>query len=257
MGGHTEVFLEKGASVYAFEWDEESLRIATERLRGYGERIKVYPYNFTYIKEVLQKEGVYADGVLLDLGLSSFLLEGSGRGFTFQKNEPLDMRMSQELTLTARDLLNRLSEEELGNVFYKGEVPKARCFAKWLCKKRKIKPLNTTFDLVDRIREFYKPPKKKEKDLFALVFQAIRIEVNQELKNLELALKNLPDILKPGGRIAVISFHSLEDRLVKRFFKKDERLALLTKKPVRPSQEEVRENPRARSAKLRVAERRI
>ncbi|MGC8965213.1 MAG: 16S rRNA (cytosine(1402)-N(4))-methyltransferase RsmH [Caldimicrobium sp.] len=259
LGGHTKAILERGApttKVYAFEWNEDTLQLARERLKDYGDRIKIIPKNFIYIKAEMEKEGILVDGVLLDLGLSSFLLEGSGRGFSFQKDEPLDMRMSLELELTAGHILNTFSEEELRRILTNGEVPKAKALAQFLVKKRKRSPFKTTFDLVSAIKEFYRPPKKKEKDLLALVFQALRIEVNQELENLNRALRDIPDIIKPYGRFVVISFHSLEDRLVKRAFKEDPRLLVLTKKPIVPSLEEVRRNPRARSAKMRVAERR-
>jgi len=255
-GGHTEAFLKRGARVYAFEWNEETLKIAEERLRPYLDKLKIYPLNFVKIKEVLMKEGVLADGVLLDLGLSSFLLEGSGRGFSFQRDEPLDMRMSLALKVTAEEILNRYSERELEEIFSKGEVPKAKGLARFICERRKRERLVRTSQLVSLLRDFYRLHKKKEKDLLAIVFQSLRMEVNQELNNLERALKEIPDILKPRGRVAIISFHSLEDRLVKRAFREDERLLVLTKKPICPSAEEVKENPRARSAKMRVAERR-
>lgn len=255
-GGHTEAFLKRGATVYAFEWNEETRALAEERLRAYGERIKIFPMSFVHIREILNTEGVRADGVLLDLGLSSFLLERSGRGFSFMRDEPLDMRMSLTLKWKASDLLNRLSERELSQIFERGEVPRARAFARYICERRKKHNIERTTDLVQAVREFFRPPFKKEKDLLALVFQALRIEVNSELENLRTALEEIPDILKPGGRFAVISFHSLEDRLVKSAFRSDERLNILTKKPITPSPEEVEGNPRARSAKMRVAERR-
>lgn len=259
LGGHTRAILEAGsptAKVYAFEWNEDTLRIVMERLKEYGNRLKIIPKSFVYIKEEMEKEGIGVDGVLLDLGLSSFLIEGSGRGFTFQKEEPLDMRMSLELPLKAEDILNTFSEEELFRVFSKGEVPRAKSFIRYLLKKRKEKPFKTTFDLISAVREFFKPSKGKEKNLLAVVFQALRMEVNHELENLERALKEIPEILKSGGRFVIISFHSLEDRLVKRAFKSDPRLCVLTKKPIVPKPEEIKRNPRARSAKMRVAERR-
>jgi len=259
LGGHTKAILEAGsptACVYAFEWNEDTLKMVETRLSHFGDRIKIIPKNFVHIREELAKEGLLVDGVLLDLGLSSFLIEGSGRGFTFQKEEPLDMRMSLDLPLKAEDLLNSFSQEELFRIFLTGEVPRARDFSAFLVKRRKKSPLKTTFDLVAAVREFYKPFKRKEKDLLALVFQALRIEVNQELENLKRALEEIPEVLKPKGRFLVISFHSLEDRLVKRAFKSDPRLLVLTKKPIKPSPEEIKRNPRARSAKLRVAERR-
>jgi 16S rRNA (cytosine1402-N4)-methyltransferase len=259
LGGHSSAILKRAkedALLYAFEWNEDTLKLAEENLRPFQGRVKIIPKNFVYIKEVLEKEGVLADAILLDLGLSSFLIEGSGRGFTFQKDEPLDMRMSLELELTARDILNRFSEREIAEILERGEVPRATAFARFIVQKRRIKPFETTFDLVSVVKEFYRPLKRKEKDLLAIVFQSIRMEINRELENLEKALKDLPEVLRPGGRLGIISFHSLEDRLVKRAFKNDDRLLNLTKKPVTPSPEEVKRNPRARSAKLRVAERR-
>lgn len=259
LGGHSKAILERAgedAFLYAFEWNEDTLKFAEESLRPFQGRVKIIPKSFVHIREVLEGEGVLADGVLLDLGLSSFLIEGSGRGFTFQKDEPLDMRMSLNLRFTAKDLLNSLSERELGEILKRGEVPKASAFARFIVQKRKMKAFESTFDLVSAIREFYRPLKRREKDLLAVIFQALRIEVNQELENLQRALRELPEVLRPGGRLAIIAFHSLEDRIVKRAFKGDVRLINLTKKPITPSPEEVKRNPRARSAKLRVAERR-
>jgi len=255
LGGHSSAILEASKPsgiLYGFEWNEESFEIAKENLKKYGDRVKLFNKNFIFIKEILQKEGILADGILLDLGISSFLLEGSKRGFSFQKEEPLDMRMSLTIEITAKDVLNSYDFIKLLNVFKKGEVPKAERFAKFICEKRKKKPFETTKDLVNAIKEFYKTSKK---DLLAVIFQSIRIEVNKELENLETALKELPDVLKPSGRIAIISFHSLEDRLVKNYFKNDPRIKVLTKKPIVPSQEEIKRNPRARSAKMRVGER--
>lgn len=259
LGGHSKAILERAgedAFLYAFEWNEDTLKFAEESLRPFQGRVKIIPKSFVHIREVLEGEGVLADGVLLDLGLSSFLIEGSGRGFTFQKDEPLDMRMSLNLRFTAKDLLNSLSERELGEILKRGEVPKASAFARFIVQKRKMTAFESTFDLVSAIREFYRPLKRREKDLLAVIFQALRIEVNQELENLQRALRELPEVLRPGGRLAIIAFHSLEDRIVKRAFKGDVRLINLTKKPITPSPEEVKRNPRARSAKLRVAERR-
>ncbi len=259
LGGHTKAILEATnaeVTIYAFDWNEESLSLAKERLKDYMDRVKFIPKNFVFIREFLEKEGVRADGVLLDLGLSSFLLEGSGLGFSFQRDEPLDMRMSKTLRVKAKDVLNRASFEELSKILQEGEVPKAKTFAKMLIQKRKISPFETTQDLVMAVKEFYKPSYKKEKDLLALVFQAFRIYVNQELENLKRALREIPEILAVGGRFLVISYHSLEDREVKRAFQRDTRLEVLTKKPITPSPEEIKKNPRARSAKMRVAERR-
>jgi 16S rRNA (cytosine1402-N4)-methyltransferase len=256
LGGHSLAILEASSpdgKLYAFEWNEDSFKIASQKLKPYSNRIRLFLANFTQISEILKKEGVLAEGVLLDLGLSSFLIEGSGRGFTFQKDEPLDMRMSYFATsLTAKDILNTYPYEKLVMVFKRGEVPKAEKFAKFILEKRKKEKFETTFQLVSAVEEFYKI---KKIDLLAVVFQSLRIEVNRELENLEEALKTIPEILKPGGRLAVISFHSLEDRIVKHFLKGEPRLKVLTKKPVVPKAEEIKENPRARSAKMRVGER--
>ena len=258
MGGHSEAILETTSAkdlLYGFEWNEDSFLIAKKRLARFGDRVRLFNKSFTEIPETLEKEGVLAKAVLLDLGLSSFLLEDSERGFTFQKDEPLDMRMSYSYArLTAKEVLNRYNFLDLERVFSYGEVPASKKFARFILEKRKNKPFETTGDLVQAVREFYRPG-RREKELLAVVFQALRIEVNQEMQNLEKALQSIPQILRKGGRFLVISFHSLEDRLVKRAFKGDPRLKPLTRKPIVPSEEEIRKNPRARSAKLRVAER--
>lgn len=254
LGGHSEAILKASSPtgiLYGFEWNEDSFELAKRRLSKYGDRVRLYKENFIYIRDVLQREGILVDGILLDLGLSSYLLEHSGRGFSFQKEETLDMRMNLETPLTAKEVINSYSYEQLAQVFAKGEVPKAKEFAKFVCKKRKLKPILTTQDLIKIIKEFYRTSKK---DLLAIIFQSLRIEVNRELENLKIALTTLPEILKPGGRLAIISFHSLEDRLVKRSLNSDARLKVITKKPVVPSSEEIKKNPRARSAKLRVGE---
>ena len=258
LGGHSEAILttNKEDILYGFEWNETSFLIAKKRLSKFGERVKLFNKSFVEIPTVLKKEKTFAKGVLLDLGLSSFLLEDSERGFSFQKEEPLDMRMSfSYASVTAKEILNQYDFAELERVLRGGEVPASKKFAKFIIEKRKKKKFETTSDLVETIKEFYRPSKKKEKSLFALIFQALRIEVNQELKNLEIALKAIPEVLKPGGRFLIITFHSLEDRLVKKAFKEDPRLKPLFKKPILPSKEEIEKNPRARSAKLRVAER--
>ncbi|RLG12687.1 16S rRNA (cytosine(1402)-N(4))-methyltransferase [Candidatus Pacearchaeota archaeon] len=257
LGGHSKAILEKSSPtgiLYGFEWNEDSFNIASKNLKKYKSRIKLFNKNFIYIKEILKKENILADGILFDLGLSSFLLEGSGRGFSFQKEEPLDMRMNLEISITAKDILNQYKYEDLSNVFKRGEVPRAEKFAKFILEKRKFKKFETTQDLVKAVKEFYKS-KKNLKDLLAIIFQSLRIEVNKELENLQKILKDIPQILKSGGRVVIISFHSLEDRLVKNEFKSNPELKVLTKKPILPSREEIKKNPRARSAKMRVAER--
>ncbi len=255
LGGHSRAILEASSPsgiLYGFEWNEDSFKIAQERLKKFGDRVRLFNKNFIYIKETLKNEGILADGILLDLGISSFLLEHSKRGFSFQKNEILDMRINSSIKLTAKDILNNYEYQKLVEIFKKGEVPKAEKFAKFICEKRKKQSFETTKDLVKAIKEFFKSSKK---DLLAIIFQSLRIEVNKELENLEIALKDLPEVLKSSGRIVVISFHSLEDRIVKNSFRTNPKINILTKKPITPSSEEIKKNPKARSAKMRVGER--
>lgn len=255
LGGHSRAILEASSPsgiLYGFEWNEDSFKIAQERLKKFGDRVRLFNKNFIYIKETLKNEGILADGILLDLGISSFLLEHSKRGFSFQKNEILDMRINSSIKLTAKDILNNYEYQKLVEIFKKGEVPKAEKFAKFICEKRKKQSFETTKDLVKAIKEFFKSSKK---DLLAIIFQSLRIEVNKELENLEIALKDLPEVLKSSGRIVVISFHSLEDRIVKNSFRTNPKINILTKKPITPSLEEIKKNPKARSAKMRVGER--
>ncbi len=259
MGGHSEEILKRFPQIklIAFEWNRESYELAKERLKKFGDRVKIYQENFVRIREILEKEGVKADSVLLDLGISSFLLEHSGKGFSFQSpEEPLDMRMDERAEIQARDILNIWDYETLSELFSSLEVPRSKILAKEIVDFRKKRKFEKVSDLLEVIKKVF--PRlygKKEKKIIALVFQALRIEVNKELENLKKALSEIPDVLKPKGRFLVISFHSLEDRMVKNCFKKDKRLRVLTKKPVSPEKEEILQNPRARSAKLRVAER--
>lgn len=201
LGGHSRAILEASSPsgiLYGFEWNEDSFKIAQERLKKFGDRVRLFNKNFIYIKETLKNEGILADGILLDLGISSFLLEHSKRGFSFQKNEILDMRINSSIKLTAKDILNNYEYQKLVEIFKKGEVPKAEKFAKFICEKRKKQSFETTKDLVKAIKEFFKSSKK---DLLAIIFQSLRIEVNKELENLEIALKDLPEVLKSSGRI--------------------------------------------------------
>ncbi len=259
LGGHSEAILKSSSPegfLVGFEWHQESLERARERLKPYEGRFIIVRENFAKLKEVLEELGrIPVDGILLDLGVSSFLLEGSGRGFSFLRDEPLDMRMDDRLTLTAKDLVNQLSPlqlEELIRSF--GEERFARRIARAICEARRRSPIRTSQQLAEIVSRAV--PKGREKIHPATrTFQALRLAVNQELENLKRFLETAPEVLRPGGRLVIISFHSLEDRLVKRAFRSDERLRVLTKKPVTPSSEEVARNPRARSAKLRAAER--
>jgi 16S rRNA (cytosine1402-N4)-methyltransferase len=259
LGGHSGAILEAsspGGRVIGFDWDEDALAQARINLERYKGRVEIVRRNFAEIKEVLLDLGVgKVDGLLLDLGLSSLQLDVSGRGFTFQGSEPLDMRMDVRSPETAADLLNRASEQELADIFYLyGEERQARRIASCVVDVRRKIPLAATDQLVKIVenavpRRFW--PKKIH--VATKVFQALRIAVNRELDNLEKILDSVADIVKPGGRICVISFHSLEDRLVKRAFRNNPALMLVTAKAVKAVDDEILANPRSRSARLRVA----
>lgn len=259
LGGHSGAILaasSPGGRVVGFDWDEDALAQARVNLERFAGRVEFVRRNFAEIKETLPGMGLdKVDGLLLDLGLSSLQLDGSGRGFTFQGSEPLDMRMDVSRPETAADLLNRASEQELADIFYLyGEERQARRIASRVVDVRRKIPLATTDQLVKIVenavpRRFW--PKKIH--VATKVFQALRIAVNRELDNLEKILGSVTDIVKPGGRICIISFHSLEDRLVKRAFRNNPALVPLTAKAVTAAEHEIMVNPRSRSARLRVA----
>ncbi len=260
LGGHTEAILKASpeARVIALEWNRTSLELARRRLVSYGDRVVFELRNFARVDEVLEELGVReVKGMILDLGLSSFLIEGSGRGFSFLKEEPLDMRMDEGLKTTAKDLVNRLSEAELAKLIFRlGEERFARRIAKAIVRARQRHPVENTKDLAEIIsRAVPSWYRHRRRHPATKTFQALRLAVNRELDNLDRFLKKAPDFLTSGGRLVIISFHSLEDRLVKHHFRRDPRLKVINKKPLRPSSEEVARNPRARSAKMRVAER--
>lgn len=259
LGGHAERILEQsapGGRLIGFDWDAEAMARAQQRLARFGDRIRYVHRNFTALEETLMEQGVrHIDGLLLDLGLSSLQLDLSGRGFSFRGEEPLDMRMDKRRGLTAADLLNTRSQQELADIFYYyGEERQARPIAEAVVEARRRQPLCTTAQLVEVVeravpRRFH--PKKIH--VATKVFQALRIAVNQELENLQTVLAAGPKWLAVGGRFCVISFHSLEDRLVKRAFQENPLLRVITSKPIVPGEAECSRNPRARSAKLRVA----
>jgi 16S rRNA (cytosine1402-N4)-methyltransferase len=262
LGGHTEAILQRSGPdgrVVAFEWDQEALQRATLRLRPFGERLTIVRRNFAELAAGLEGLGIKAiDGLLIDVGVSSLQLDMGGRGFSFQQDELLDMRMDNRGQVTAESLLARCSEEELADIFYYyGEEKQARPIAAAIVKSRVAEPVRTTKQLVNVVakavpRRFH--PKKIH--VATRVFQALRIAVNTELENLARILDEGCGYLKPGSRFCVISFHSLEDRLVKRKFKADKSMDVLTNKPVMASSGELADNPRSRSARLRVAEKR-
>jgi 16S rRNA (cytosine1402-N4)-methyltransferase len=213
--------------------------------------------NFCDLPEVLEQLNIeMVDGVVLDLGLSSDQLADRSRGFSFSSEGPLDLRFDPTAGEPARRLINRLSVEHLTQLISSyGEERYSPRIARAIVEQRRQRPIETAAELAELVRQCVpSPPGGSRIDPATRTFQALRIAVNDELKSLEIALRRIPDCLRPGARMAIISFHSLEDRRVKEAFRSDQRLKVLTRRPVRPGDEEVADNPRARSAKLRVAE---
>lgn len=260
-GGHASEILKRTAPdgvVIGMEWDGDALAEARNSLLPFGERIKIFRENFIHLPDLMKAESV--DGILLDLGLSSLQVEKEGRGFSFKGEGPLDMRMDQRMHQTAADLVNRLSSGELEyTLFHYGEESWAKKIAKAIVYERERKPIETTQALRKIIH--HSIPRRfhpRRIDPATKTFQALRIRVNDELENLGKILETGWTLLKKGGRMCIISFHSLEDRMVKGAFRKLEKegtMRILTKKPVTPSEEERERNPRSRSARLRCAER--
>ena len=278
-GGHALEILRASqhSRVIGIDWDEEILEKARERLREYNERVTLIHEDFVHLPRILQEKGVEAvDGLLFDLGISSFHLQQGRRGFGFQNDGPLDMRMDKRRGLTAYRIVNYFPLKKIEEILKRyGEEKWAKRIAGAIGETRRSRQIKTTSELAQIVacaipRRFH--PRKIHPA--TKTFLALRIAVNEELKNIEEALKKAPLLLKKGGRICVISFHSLEDRIVKEAFKEREGtcicppalpqcvcgggeklLQIITKKPLTPRPEELRENPRARSAKMRVAER--
>jgi 16S rRNA (cytosine1402-N4)-methyltransferase len=271
-GGHTEAFLENGANVLALDQDPAAVQHVSEQLARFGEHLAVRQANFRYAVSVLDELGIRTiGGALLDLGVSSRQLENAQRGFSFMRNGPLDMRMDPGAPLTAATIVNEYSGEELTQLFRElGEEPAARRIASLIVKMRKTTAFRETLPLARAIEKLV--GRHGRQHPATQVFQALRMKVNDELGALEEGLRALTARLERGGRIGVIAFHSLEDRIVKNFFRDHSRewldkpewpapqrnpnydLKLITPKPVEPTEEERRTNPRSRSAKLRVAE---
>jgi len=265
-GGHGERLLEKAgddAVLVGIDRDEEALTYCRARLARFGSRAILLKGNFVDVKQLLRNVDVPAiDGALFDLGVSSPQLDDANRGFSFQEDGPLDMRMDQSTGMTAGQLVNTLPESELADlIFQYGEERFSRRIARAIVRAREQKALASTQDLTAVIKDSVPAAYRHGRIHCATrTFQALRIAVNRELDVLEPAIRDVVDMLRPGGRIAIISFHSLEDRIVKHTFRAlSERphpqVAVLTKKPKVPSEAECQANPRARSAKLRVAER--
>lgn len=272
-GGHTEAILGTGADVLALDQDPDAIRHATEELRKFGGRVTLRQSNFRYADKILDELGIGTiGGALLDLGVSSRQLENAERGFSMMRSGPLDMRMDPWYQVTtAADIVNDYTEEQLTRLFRElGEEPAARRIAALIVKTRKAAPFRETLSLVRVIEKVV--GRHGRRHPATQVFQALRMEVNDELGALEQGLRVLTSRLEIGARIAVIAFHSLEDRIVKNFFRDRSRewidrpewpeprrnpdfhLNLITQKPIEPGTEEQRKNPRSRSAKLRVAE---
>jgi len=260
LGGHTKEILTQSApdgTVIAFDWDQEAIRLGLENVGDHGGRLQVINRNFREIEVGLAEAGVEAlDGILIDIGLSSLQLEAPGRGFSFRTNEPLDMRMDRRRPMTAAQIIAESSERELADIFYYyGDEKQARRIAAHIVQEREKEEIGMTGQLAQivgtAIPKKYHPPRIH---VATKVFQALRIAVNEELVNLGGILDKAADHLKPAARICIISFHSLEDRIVKRAFGGNDRLRVITKKPITPGDDEIRHNPRARSSRLRVAE---
>lgn len=272
-GGHAEGILFRSAplgKLLGLDLDTQAITISKHRLHPFGARVAIRQASYVHLPEILSQLGwQHVHGILLDLGVSSMQIDQPGRGFSFQSDAPLDMRFNQETGSSAADLVNTLSEAHLSKVLWEfGEERYSRRIAKAIVAAR---PIATTVELADLIKKTV-PRYDAHIHPATRTFQALRIATNQELETLTNALPNLAACLAPGGRMAVISFHSLEDRIVKQYFKKESQdcicppeqpvctcghsasLKLITKKPIRSRQQEIIENPRSSSAKLRVAE---
>jgi 16S rRNA (cytosine1402-N4)-methyltransferase len=272
-GGHTEVILAAGADVLAIDQDPDAIEYARKELAHFGGRVTLRQANFRHANKVLDELGIAkVGGALIDLGVSSRQLENAERGFSVMRNGPLDMRMDPCTQLTAADIVNNYSEEELTQLFRElGEEPAARRIASIIVKERKTLPFRQTLQLARAIEKVV--GRHGRRHPATQVFQALRMQVNDELGALAEGLRVITERLEVGARIAVIAFHSLEDRMAKNFFRDRSRewldrpdwpeprrnpecdLRIVTPKPIEPGEEEHRANPRSRSAKLRVAER--
>ncbi|MDY3908920.1 MAG: 16S rRNA (cytosine(1402)-N(4))-methyltransferase RsmH [Eubacterium sp.] len=253
--------------------DEEAIAVSTKRLEEFGEKVTIVKNNYVHMKQVLQAQGIdKVDGIVLDLGVSSYQLDNAERGFSYMEDAPLDMRMDREQPITAKDIVNRYPEAELVRIIKDyGEERYARNIARNILREREKKEIETTGQLVDIIRSSMPAKARNGKGHPAKrTFQAIRIECNQELEVLREALDDMIELLNEGGRLCIITFHSLEDRMVKNSFRKAEQPCtcppnfpvcvcgkkskgkVVTRKPILPSEEEIKENSRSKSAKLRV-----
>jgi len=275
--GHSSEILKriKRGQLFAFDQDQEAINSSRQRLSKIGNNFTIIKSNFRYMKEKLEELEIdQVDGILFDLGVSSPQLDDGSRGFSYHQDARLDMRMDQESDFSAYDVVNNYDEKELARIFFQyGEEKYSNSIAKNIVKERNQKKIETTFELVDIIKKSVPEKYSREKHPARKVFQAIRIEVNHELEILEQAMKDAASILKKDGRLCVITFHSLEDRIVKNVFKEltsidpvvkglpnipEEYLPeyeLVSNKAINPSKEEIDMNNRSRSSKLRVIKR--
>lgn len=272
-GGHAAGVLETSAPngrLLGLDLDPQALNLARKRLERFGDRVVLKNTSYTDLAgQISSLSWPAVHGVILDLGVSSMQLDDPSRGFSFRHDGPLDMRFSTENPVTAQELINNLPEKDLADLIYEfGEERRSRQIARAIVRAR---PVQSTAQLEAVIRKNFRNPKKLRRNPATRTFQAIRIAVNQELEALDRVLPEIVRVLASGGRLAIISFHSLEDRIVKRFFQMESQdcicppeppictcehqasLKVLTKRPVRPSESEIQANPRARSARLRVA----
>jgi 16S rRNA (cytosine1402-N4)-methyltransferase len=259
-GGHAAEIIKRGGIVLGIDGDEEALEFVKENFQFpiSNFQLRLAKGNFKDVDKIVRENKIKKiSGAIFDLGVSSHQLESAERGFSFMKEGPLDMRMDRDLSVKAEGLINILTEKELVELFEKyGEEGFARLIAKGIVKERKISPIKTTAELVEIVKRVV-PKFKTDINPATKVFQALRIAINDELNSLRESLPKVYELLNNGGRISVITFHSLEDRIIKHQFKDWEDLGLgkvITKKPVTPSEEELRDNRRARSSKLRVFE---
>ena len=274
-GGHSEGILKKinkNGTVVSTDVDKDAFNFSKEEFKD-EKRIKLYNFNFTQIDIIAKIESInFFDGILADLGVSSFQLDNAEKGFTYRQEAKLDLRMDRNIVVNASDVVNSFSEEDLADILFKfGEEKNSRKIAREICTQRQSNKIETTSELSSIIKQI--TPQRYYLKTLSRVFQALRIFVNDELNTLEIFLKKSIELLKKKGVLVIISYHSLEDRIVKDFFKyealdcicpkdypvckcdKESRLKILTKKPVVPSLKEIEQNIRARSAKLRAAER--
>jgi 16S rRNA (cytosine1402-N4)-methyltransferase len=276
-GGYSEMILEHSPSIkiYGFDTDPQAIVYSSKRLAKFGDRFKIIAENFSHLREALAKENAKRiRGIVYDLGVSSRQLDTTSIGLSYRFDAPLDMRLDPRLGRSAMDIIAATSTDELKQIFSMyGEEPMSGRIARWIVEARSKQPIMTTHGLAAIATQGIREDKKNA--TLSRIFQALRIEVNDELSSLRSSLTQALELLEHGGRIVVVSYHSLEDRIVKDFFasnanpkvaegsieslkqsidEKKARLRIITKKPIVPSEEEVRANPRARSAKMRIAE---